>query len=141
MTDEVRFTCHIEKSEPDQRRFWGKAYIHTSADGEQVKDWSGDFIDTPETQRELEESFYSFVKDYRTGDVEHEMFDAATMIEGYVVTKEKKAAGLFPDNMDEGIYVAFEAAASDAGDALWDSVKSERLTALSIVGSGWREDA
>ena len=141
MTDEVRFTCHIEKSEPDQRRFWGKAYIHTSADGGQVEDWSGDYIDTPETQRELEEAFYGFVKDYRTGDAEHEVFDAATMIEGYVVTPEKKAAGLFPENMDEGLYVAFEAEKTDDGDALWEDVKDGRLTALSIVGGGWREDA
>ena len=138
---EVRFTCHIEKSEPDQRRFWGKGYIHTSADGDQVQDWSGDYIDTPETQRELEEALYGFVKDYRTGDAEHEVFDAATMIEGYLVTKEKKAAGLFPDNMDEGLYVAFEAEKTAEGDALWDSVKDGRLTALSIVGAGWREDA
>jgi len=141
MTDEVRFVCHIEKSEPDQRRFWGKAYIHQTADGALVEDWSGDVIDTPETRRELEEAFYGFVKDYRTGDAEHEVFDAATMIEGYVVTHEKITAGLFPGNVDEGVYVAFEANNTPAGDALWKGVKDGTLKALSIVGSGWREDA
>jgi len=138
--EQVRFICHIEKSEPDQRRFWGRGYIHTTNDGP-VTDLSGDYVDTPETQAELEEAFYGFVKDYRSGDAEHELFDAATMIEGFVVTAEKKAAGLFPDGMDEGIYVGFEANDSDGGDVLWEGVKSERLTALSIVGAGWREDA
>ena len=134
----VRFVCHIEKSEPEQRRFWGKGYIHTTAEG-QVADHSGDVIDTPETQRALEDAFYGYVKESRSGDSEHELFDAATMIEGFVVTKEKKAAGLFPTDMDEGIYVGFEAHQTDAGDLLWDGVKSGRLKALSIVGEGMRE--
>ena len=136
----VRFICNIEKSEPDQRRFWGRGYIHTTADGP-VTDIGGDFIDTPETQAALEEAFYGFVKDYRTGDAGHELFDAATMIEGFVVTSEKKANGLFPTDMDEGIYVGFEANDTDGGDILWDGVKTGRLTALSIVGEGVRENA
>ena len=138
--EQVRFVCHIEKSEPDQRRFWGRGYIHTTADG-LVTDVSGDFIDTPEAQAELEEAFYGFVKDYRTGDAGHELFDAATMIEGFVVTAEKKANGLFPAEMDEGVYVGFEANDTDHGDILWDGIKTERLTTLSIVGEGMRENA
>lgn len=137
--DSINVECRIEKQDVDQRRFWGRGYIHTSADGTQVVDHSGDVIDTPETQAELEEAFYGFVKDYRTGDLEHQVFGAATLIEGFVVTKEKKAAGLFPDEMSEGIYVGFEANDSDEGDLLWDGVKSGRLSALSIVGEGTRE--
>ena len=136
--DDVALTCKIEKQVPDQRRFWGKAYIH-NVDGEQQVDHSGDVIDTVETQAILEESFYGYVKSYRSGDMEHEQFDAATMIEGFVVTKEKKAAGLFPTEMDEGIYIGFEANATDAGDMLWEGVKTGRLSALSIVGEGTRE--
>jgi hypothetical protein len=135
----INVECRIEKQDVDQRRFRGRSYIHTNADGEQVVDHSGDVIDTPETQAELEEAFYGFVKDYRTGDLEHQGFGAATMIEGFVVTKEKKAAGLFPDGMPEGIYVGFEANDSDEGDLLWEGVKSGRLSALSIVGEGTRE--
>ncbi len=137
--ESITLTCAIEKQVPDQRRFWGKAYIHTTGDGEQVADFSEDVIDTPEAQAELEESFYRFVKSYRSGDLEHQVFDAATMIEGFVVTKEKKAAGLFPADMDEGIHLAFEANPTDAGEALWEGVKSGRLSALSIVGTGRRE--
>ena len=137
--EQIRFVCHIEKSEPDQRRFWGKAYIHTRADGSQVVDHSGDIIDDRTSQRELEEAFYKFVKESRSGDMEHQVFGAATMIEGFVVTKEKQTAGLFPDTMDEGIYVGFEANDTNEGDVLWEGIKSERLTDFSIVGTGDRE--
>ena len=139
VTDEVRFTCHIEKSEPDQRRFWGKGYIHTTADGEQITDASDDVIDTAETQQELEQAFYGFMKDARSGEAGHELFGAATLIEGVVVTAAKKSAGLFPTEMDEGLYVGFEANDSPDGDVLWDGIKSGEYTALSIVGEGWRE--
>ena len=138
MNDTVRFTAVIKAREDEQKRFWGRGYIHTTADG-QVEDWSGDIIDTPETQTALEESFYGFVKEYRSGDAAHEVFDAATMIEGFVVTKEKIAAGFFPEGMDQGIYVGFEARDTDEGDLLWEGVKSGRFKALSIVGSGSRE--
>ena len=133
---DINLQCTIEKTAPDQRRFWGKAYIHTLSDGAGVEDYSGDIIDTPEAQAALEEAFYGFVKDYRTGDTEHETFESSTLIEGFIVTKEKKAAGLFPPDMDEGIYVGFEANDTPEGHALWDGVKSGRLSALSIVGTG-----
>ena len=138
MTDTVRFTAVIKTREVEQRRFFGAGYIHDN--GDQVVDHSGDIIDTPEAQAALEEAFYGFVKDYRTGDMGHELFDAADMIEGFIVTKEKKAAGLFPESMSEGIYVGFEARDSEAGDVLWEGVKDGTLTALSIVGSGTVED-
>ncbi len=138
----VHLTAHIEKAgfDDDERRFWAKGYIHTTALG-QVEDYSGDVIDTPESQAELEEAFYGFVKEYRSGDAGHELFDAATMIEGFVVTKEKIDGGLFPAGMDEGIYVGFEANASADGDTLWSRVKDGIYTMVSIYGEGWREDA
>lgn len=138
MTD-IRFTLDIDKQAPEQRRFWGRGYIHTRSDGEQVVDASGDIIDTPEAQAALEDAFYDYVKEYRTGDAEHELFNAATMIEGFVVTKEKKAYGMFPEDMPEGIYIGFEANKSDEGDVLWDGVKEGRYQALSIVGQGHKE--
>ena len=133
---EIRLTCDIAKQAPDQRRFWGKAYIHTLKDGTAVEDFSGDVIDTPEAQSALEEAFYGFVKDYRTGDDGHQVFDASTLIEGFVVTKEKIAAGLFPDGMDEGIYVGFEANDTPEGHVLWDGIKAGDRTSFSIVGDG-----
>ncbi len=137
--ERIDLTCRIEKTAPDQRRFWGKAYIHHRGDGTQIVDHSGDVIDTTESQQELEEAFYKFVTDYRTGDMEHQVFNAATLIEGFCVSKEKKAAGIFPAEMDEGVYVAFQCDDSDEGDLLWEGVKSGRLNALSIVGTGERE--
>ncbi len=137
--EDITLTCKIEKQVPDQRRFWGKAYIHTKADGSQVEDFSGDVIDTPEAQAELEEAFYGYVKSVRSGDMQHKVFDAATMIEGFVVTIEKKAAGLFPAEMDEGIYIGFEANDSTEGDVLWEGVKSGKTPALSVVVMGTRE--
>ena len=136
--DTIRFECLIEKAEPEQRRFWGKGYIHTTVDGP-VEDFSGDIIDTPDTQAALEAAFYDYVKQSRSGDLEHTEFGAADMIEGFIVTAEKKRAGLFPADMDEGIYIGFEANDTAAGDVLWDGVKSGRLKALSIVGEGIRE--
>ncbi len=137
--ESLTLTCQIEKQAPEQRRWWSKGYIHTTGDGKQVEDFSGDVIDTPEAQAELEEAFYKFVTDYRSGDLEHEHMDAATMIEGFIVTKEKKANGLFPPDMDEGIHLAFQANDSDEGDMLWEGIKSGRLKAMSIVGEGTRE--
>ena len=139
VVEQIRFVCHIEKSEPDQRRFWGRGYIHTRSDGTTVVDHSGDVVDDLTSQRELENAFYKYVTDYRTGDMEHSAFGAATMIEGFVVTAEKKSAGLFPTDMDEGVFVGFEANDSDEGDVLWEGVKSGRLKDLSIVGQGTRE--
>ena len=136
----IRFTATIEKQDTEQRRFWGKGYIHTTKDGS-VTDASGDTIDTPETQAALEQAFYEYVKTSRSGDVGHELFDAATLIEGFVVTKEKKANGFFPDDMDEGIYVGFEADKTAKGDVLWDGIKDGTFTALSIVGEGQYVDA
>ena len=63
------------------------------------------------------------------------------MIEGFVVTKEKIDAGLFPVGMSEGIYVGFEANKSADGDTLWSRVKDGTYTMVSIYGEGWREDA
>ena len=136
--DKIRFICHIEKQEPDQRRWWGKAYVYET-EGEPSADHSGDIIDTPEAQAELEHAFYEYVKSSRQGDREHVDFGAASMIEGFIVTKEKIAAGLFPDGMDLGIYLGFEADSTEAGDLLWDGVKSGRLSSMSIVGEGVRE--
>ncbi len=137
-TTQIRFTATIEKQEPDQRRFWGRGYIHTTPDG-LVTDVSGDYIDTPEAQAELEVAFYEYVKTSRSGDVAHELFDAATLIEGFVVTKEKKAAGLFPDDMDEGVFFGFEADDTTAGDILWEGIKDGTYKMLSIVGEGYRD--
>lgn len=140
MADDVRFEAVIKLREPEQRRFWGTAYIHTDASGAQVSDWSGHVVDTPEAAAALEDAFYKYVTDSRSGDDAHEVFDAATMIEGFVVTKDKKSAGIFPTDMAEGLYIGFQCNDTPEGDVLWEGIKSGTRTALSIVGSGVLED-
>lgn len=137
-TDTIRFTAVIKSREDEQRRFWGHAYVTKDADGVQIVDHSGDVIDTPESMAALEAAFYDYVRESRSGDLEHTEFGAAELIEGIAVTPEKRAAGLFPDDMPDGILVGFQAADTPAGDALWEGVKSGRLTAMSIVGEGER---
>ena len=138
VTETVRFVAVIKSREDDQRRFFGRAYVTKDEDGAQVVDASGDVIDDDASMSALEESFYEFVKSYRSGDLEHQQFGAATLVEGVVVTDAKKRAGLFPDSMPSGVYVGFEAEDSPAGDELWEGVKSGRLASLSIVGEGER---
>lgn len=140
MSDPIRFTAVIKSKEPEQRRFWGTAYIHTAADGTPVEDWSGDRVDTPAAQAALEEAFYGYVRKSRSGDLRHETFDAAEMIEGFVVTKDKISAGLFPVGMAEGMYIGFQCRDTDDGDILWEGVRSGELAALSIVGTGTVEE-
>jgi hypothetical protein len=135
---DITIRCDIEKAAPEERRFWGRAYIHQGADG-QVVDVSGDVVDTPEAQRALEEAFYGFVKEARSGDAGHELFDAAVLIEGVAVTAEKIAAGLYPEGTPLGLVVGFEARDTEEGDLLWERVKDGTYKALSIVGEGWRE--
>lgn len=136
--EQTRFICHISKSEPDQRRFWGTGYLTKDVEGVQLVDHSGDVIDDDESMAALESAFYDFVKDVRSGDLEHVEFGAASLIEGIIITDEKIKAGLFPAGTPTGMFVGFEANDSVAGDALWEGVKSGRLTALSIVGEGER---
>lgn len=138
VNDTVRFTAVIKTREDEQRRFWGRAYIAKDESGAQVVDHSGDIIDTPEAMASLEAAFYDYVRDSRAGDLEHTEFGAAELIEGVAVTKEKVAAGLFPDGTPEGLLVGFQATDTPQGDALWEGVKSGRLKALSIVGAGRR---
>lgn len=133
---ETRIDATIAKIEPEQRRWWGWAYIHTKRDGTQVVDHSGDVIDTPEAKRTLENAFYKYVKTSGMGDDQHEHFDAARLIEAVAFTKEKAEMMGITESVPEGLWVGFEARDNDAGDRLWKRVKTGDARMMSIVGRG-----
>lgn len=139
MTVEARFTAEIVKLAPEQRRFFGWAYITKRADGTQVVDHSGDAIDTPEARAALEDAFHRYVRDSGSGDDQHELFGASKLVEAVAFTREKARAMGIPDDvpLPEGLWVGFEVSQTPAGDALWERVKRKERSMLSIVGRGF----
>ena len=136
---EHRFTAEIVKVAPEQRRFFGWAYVTKRADGTQVVDHSGDMVDTPEARAALEDAFHRYVRDSGAGDDQHELFGASKLIEAVAFTREKARYMGIPDEvpLPEGLWVGFEVAATPAGDALWERVKRRERSMLSIVGRGF----
>ncbi len=126
----------IVKVDEEQGRVYGPAYVFTK-NGEQVVDHSGDTIDTPEAIDALEEAFIGYVKDHRTGDLDHEQFEVSRLIEAVFVTKEK-AELMGMTTTWEGLWVGYEFNRdTPAGQAAWETAKTRG--SFSIVGSGRRE--
>ena len=126
----------IVKVDEEQGRVYGWAYTFTK-DGVQVEDHSGDVIDTPEAVQVFEEAFIDYVKDHRTGDLDHEQFEVSRLIEAAFITKDK--ANLMGAEIGrEGLWVGYEFNRdTPAGQAAWETAKTRG--AFSIVGSGRRE--
>lgn len=126
----------ILKVDEEQGRVYGWAYVLTK-NGEQVVDHSQDTIDTPEARQHLEEAFVSYVKDHRTGDLDHESFGVSRLIEAAFITKEK-AEVMGIDATQEGLWVGYEFNRdTPEGQAAWETAKQRG--AFSIVGRGRRE--
>ena len=126
----------IVKIDEEQGRVYGWAYTFTK-NGEQVEDHSGDVIDTPEAVQVFEEAFIDYVKDHRTGDLDHEQFEVSRLIEAAFITKDK--ANLMGAEIGrEGLWVGYEFNRdTEEGLAAWETAKTRG--AFSIVGSGRRE--
>ena len=126
----------IVKVDEEQGRVYGWAYVFTK-NGEQVIDHSEDVVDNPKAREALEESFIHYVKDHRTGDLDHESFGVSRLIEAAFITKEK--AELMGAELDkEGLWVGYEFNRdTPEGQAAWKKAKTRG--AFSIVGSGRRE--
>ena len=137
---ETRINAEIRKIDPEQRRFWGWAYITKKADGTPVTDHSGDAIDTPEAKASLEDAFYKYVRDSGSGDDQHELFGASKLIEAVAFTKEKAERMGITGTVPEGLWVGFEAMPTPAGDELFRRVKNGDRSMLSIVGRGYHQD-
>jgi len=131
----MRLTADILKIQPEQRRWWGWAYVAEKADGTQVVDVSGDVVDTPEARQALEDAFYRYVKDSGSGDDAHEFFGAAKLIEALAMTPEKAHLMGLNESVPTGLWVGFEAAQTPEGEILWNRVKSGEYRMMSIVGT------
>ncbi len=132
----MQLSGEIVKVDEEQGRVYGWAYVFTK-NGEQVEDHSGDIIDTAETRTALEDAFVGYVKDHRTGDLDHEQFGVSKLIEAAFITKDKaELMGLTADR--EGMWVGYEFNRdTKEGLAAWETAKTRG--AFSIVGRGRRE--
>ena len=133
---DARFTATISKIQPENRRWWGWAYISKRADGSQVVDHSGDVVDTDETRAALEDAFYRYVRDSGAGDDQHQFFGSSRVIEALAMTKDKAALMGIDQDVPEGLWVGFEATDTPQGDELWSKIKSGDRRQMSIVGRG-----
>ncbi len=134
---DTKLSGEIVKVDEEQGRVYGWAYTFTK-DGEQVVDHSGDVIDTPEARNSLEEAFVTYVKDHRTGDLDHESFGVSRLIEAAFMSTEKAALmGVSAER--EGLWVGYEFNRdTPEGQQAWETAKTRG--AFSSVGSGRRVD-
>lgn len=125
----------ILKVDEEQGRVYGWAYKFT-ADDQQVVDHSGDVIDSDKSKAQFEEAVITYVKDHRTGDLDHEQFGVSRLIEAAFITKEK--AGLMGiETAQEGLWVGYEFNRdTPEGLEAWNTAKSRG--SFSIVGRGRR---
>jgi hypothetical protein len=131
-----QLTGEIVKIDEEQGRVYGWAYTFTK-NGQQVVDHSQDVIDTPEARSSLEEAFVEYVKDHRTGDLDHEQFDVSQLIEAVFIDKAK-AELMGASFHQEGLWVGYEFNRDTAeGLKAWNAAKTRG--SFSIVGSGRRE--
>ncbi len=132
----MELSGEILKVDEEQGRVYGWAYVLTK-NGEQVVDHSDDVIDTPEARHSLEEAFVNYVKDHRTGDLDHENFGVSRLIEAAFITKEK-AEVMGIEATQEGLWVGYEFNRdTPEGQQAWETAKTRG--AFSIVGRGNRE--
>lgn len=135
-------TRHVLKAVDTERRlFGGWAYQWRDADGEIVVDHSGDFIDIPEAEEALVDAFTDYVLKDRTGDDQHEVFGASTLVGNLAFTEDVMEALGWADLVKErGIFTVYRADDTPQGEQLWDRIKSGEAQMLSIVGAR-RDDA
>ena len=132
----MQLSGEIVKVDEEQGRVYGWAYVFTK-NGEQVEDHSGDIVDSPESRAALEDAFVGYVKDHRTGDLDHQTFGVSKLIEAAFITKDKaELMGMTADR--EGMWVGYEFNRDTAeGLQAWETAKTRG--AFSIVGRGRRE--
>ncbi len=132
----MQLSGEIVKVDEEQGRVYGWAYVFTK-NGEQVEDHSGDIIDSAESRAALEDAFVGYVKDHRTGDLDHETFGVSKLIEAAFITKDKaELMGMTADR--EGMWVGYEFNRDTTeGLEAWETAKTRG--AFSIVGRGRRE--
>jgi hypothetical protein len=131
----------VVKIDAEQRRVYGWGYVAKNADGTQVVDASGDFVDTDEAVTALEDAFHRYVLDSREADDGHETFGVAKLVEAVFMSPDKAATMGLAAEVPTGFWVGYEFPTDEVGEAAWQKVKARDSLAFSIVGDGWREDA
>lgn len=142
----VTFQVQFAKIDEERRIVSGWASVAKNADGSLPHDTQGDVIDTAEAIRAWDDAWIEYAKSARTGDIQHEVFNATSLIEMLIVTPEKatalaKAIGAtLPETGSQfvGAWVSYQLDESDVCKQAWADVKAGKLTAFSIVGSGER---
>ena len=136
---ETEIHANIVKVDKPRRMFFGWSYV-AKKDGEQIEDHSGDVIDTPEAVDAMENAFYKYVLDSRSGDDGHSIFGVAQVVEQIVFTPEKiEKMGLDPATTPVGVWNGYYVPETELGDRLLESITSGQYKSLSIVGRGRRE--
>lgn len=116
----------ISKVEPNQRLVFGWASIIETADGLPVIDLQDDVIE----ETELEKAAYKFVLSSREGGDSHEVTKGvATLVESFVVTKEKR--DMLKISLPLGWWVGFRI----HDDGVFKRVVDGDLSMFSIGGS------
>lgn len=133
MTHTHTVTGKIEKLDEDRQIASGYAYVAKRANGDQVTDHSGEFVEDIEA---LEDAAHDFVLHSREGDVMHKGGAVASLVESVMVTAEKlQAMGVEATSHPTGLWVGFKVHDPD----VWAKVKGGELPMFSIAGTGERE--
>lgn len=139
--DEINVVGEFAKLDEDKRQVFGWASI-VEKNGEPVIDRQGDYISIDE----LEKAAYDYVLDSRVGGEMHQKAlttelnksgpkQIGTMIESFVITKEKIAKMGLPEDTPTGWWIGFHV----DDDKTWGKVKKGLYTGFSIHGVGSRK--
>lgn len=125
-------TVTITKLDTEQQLVFGFLSVSTDEAGKLIIDSQGDYI-LPE---DLEKAAYAFVKDSRGTGLMHQVMGIGTVVESFVLTKEKtKLLGIHGPTLPEcGWWVGLHV----SDPQVWNMVKSGELRAFSIGGTGRR---
>ena len=106
------------------------------ADGQLAVDHSGDVVDTPQAWDSLVDAFTEYALTGRDGDEMHQTFGVSKLAEFFVSDPTRwEQLGIPAGVLPQGIFVSYRAETDD----LWGKIKDGTYTALSIVGTGYRE--
>ena len=134
MAEPTQFHASFAKLDDERRRASGWAYMVKSADGAQVVDHSGDFV---EDVQALEDAVAEYVLLSREGDSMHTDPVVAKLVGSLVVTPEKLTAmGAENASLPTGWWVEFQIHDAET----WEKVKAGELGMFSIQGVGEREE-
>lgn len=129
---DLRVEGEITKIDKAQQNVFGWAYVMQRADGTEVIDKSGDFLDEVE---ELEKTAYDYVLSSRASDADHTNVKGGTMVESIVFTPEKiEKMGLPEGSVPLGWWVGYHI----EDKATWERVEKKELVMFSVHGSGTR---